>query len=299
MSINLHLLRIFYTVILENGFSNAAKKLFISQPAVSKSVHELENILGFQLIDRFQFKEKQKKQDSLTEEGLVLFEHARAIFTLEQVALEEIKAHQQGKKGKLSIGASTTVAGYWLSPFLSKFSKQYPLVDLCVKVGNTQNISEILIDGGIDIAVVEGCISDKRILVQNWCQEKMEMAVPADFILPKRSKMDFGYLDQCIWLLREAGSGTHNVSLEMIKKLGIVPQNFIELGSNQLIVDAIINGMGISILPERMIKQHVEQGTIKLIDTREYFAMSRPLFILTLEGRPFSRLMQEFYRLLI
>ncbi len=133
---NLHALRVFYTVAKLGSFSGAAEALFISQPAVSKALKELEYQLNIQLIERA----SKGKKLTLSEGGQALFEHARSIFAIEKAAIEDIKSRTGLKRGTLVIGTSTTIASYWLPPYLAKFCAQYPDIKVEVQVANTAQI---------------------------------------------------------------------------------------------------------------------------------------------------------------
>ena len=153
----LHLLRIFTLVAEHMSFSRAAEALYMSQPAVSKSVRELENQLGQPLFERGAGKL------SLTEAGSLLAERGRAILVIERAAEEDMHALAGLLRGILRIGASTTNATYLLPPILADFLRQHPDVDLRLSIQNTLSIVRLLLDYQVDVAVVEGPVDDARI----------------------------------------------------------------------------------------------------------------------------------------
>ncbi len=120
---NLHLLRLFVAVAESGSFSRAAEGLWISQPAVSKGIRELEHQLDLTLIER-----GTGKGFRLTEAGASLLTHARGIFAMERAALDDVRARVGVQRGSLTIGASTTVASYWLPPYVAAFCAAYPAV---------------------------------------------------------------------------------------------------------------------------------------------------------------------------
>ena len=135
---NLHLLRIFHTVGEHASFSRAAEHLGISQPAVSKAVRELESQLETVLLDR------RGKTFRPSESGRALYEYGRSILALEREATETIRAYSSLERGRLTVGASTTIATYWLPPFLVDFHARHPHVELQVISGNTRQIADLL-----------------------------------------------------------------------------------------------------------------------------------------------------------
>src|SRR5512139_2144332 len=126
----LHLLRIFTVVAECMSFSRAAEALFISQPAVSKAVRELENQLGVPLFERGAGKL------SLTEAGTLLAERGRVILAIEQSAEEDLQGLRGLHHGILRIGSSTTIATYLLPPVIAAFLHDHPSIDLRLTIQN-------------------------------------------------------------------------------------------------------------------------------------------------------------------
>jgi DNA-binding transcriptional LysR family regulator len=298
MNINLHLLRIFYTVAEQKSFSRAAGLLFISQPAVSRAVRELEHQLGLPLIERGAGGARPGKGMRLTESGQAMFEHARGIFALERAALEDVRARVGLARGRLVIGASTTIAGYWLHDYTARLVRAHPTAALEVRVGNTQGICEQLIDCAIDVALVEGAVSDARIAAVHWRDDELRIVTRPDSMLAKKRKPGLAQLNAETWLLREAGSGTREFSARMMEQHGIQPQRIIEFGSNEGIVRAVAAGVGIAMMPTQVARELYVLKQIKAVNYPHPGAMIRPLFLLTLRGRPLSPLARAFCTLL-
>lgn len=297
--INLHLLRLFFVVAEQRSFSRAAELLFISQPAVSKAVRELENQLGLPLIERGSAGVRPGKGMQLTESGQAMFEHARGIFALERAALEDVRARIGLKRGRLIVGASTTVAGYWLPEYTARFLREFPSVELEVRVGNTQQISEQLIDCNIDVALVEGVVSDERFVARHWRDDELRIVTCADSLLARKRRPGIESLNAEVWLLRESGSGTREFSERMMKQHAIQPQHIIEFGSNEGIVRAVAAGVGIGLVPTRTARELYKLKEIKAVNYPRSEAFLRPLFQLTLRGRPLSPLARSFCNMLL
>ncbi|HEV8078756.1 MAG TPA: LysR family transcriptional regulator, partial [Marinobacter sp.] len=167
----------------EGSFSGAATVLHISQPAVSQGVRELENQLGLTLIDRIQSRKSQHGQKvQLTAGGSAVFDHARGIFALEKAAEDDIEARVGAQIGNLTLGASTTVAGYWLPAAIAEFARQYPGIKVNVRVANTRVISEWLLNCQLDLAVVEGDVADPRIECRHWRNEGLLLVAGAQWV---------------------------------------------------------------------------------------------------------------------
>ena len=284
---NLHALRVFHTVAHLGSFSQAAETLCISQPAVSKALKELEHQLGMQLIQRA----SRGKKLALTEGGQELFNHARSIFAIEQAALEAVRARTGLKRGALLIGASTTIAGYWLAPYIARFCSQHPLINVEVQVANTAQIEQALLACRIDLTLVEGSANEPHITSQHWQHDPMSIVIPSTH---SPSENIENWLSEQLWLLREPGSGTRQMSFKLLAKQGITVNNNMQLGSNEAIARCVAQGMGVALLPDAVTQDLLLLGRIKTLTTKKNVLMTRPLYQLRYRDRPSSPAAKAF-----
>ncbi|HQT25070.1 MAG TPA: LysR family transcriptional regulator [Burkholderiales bacterium] len=271
---------IFHSVADHRSFSRAAEALYISQPAVSRAVRELEIQVDLPLVER-----GGGKGFRLTESGVALYEHARGIFALERAAMEDIQARVGSQNGRLVLGASTTIAGYRLPAYAAGFIGEHPSVSLEIRVGNTQEISRALVECEIDLALVEGAVEDARIHSAHWKDEALRVF----------TGKESGRLEDEVWLLREPGSGTREASEKMLQRYGIVPRRVIEIGSSEGIARTLASGLGVAMLPELVADELVNLGRIRPVD---FHPVSRPLFLLLLKERPLLPLVKAFIEIL-
>jgi len=293
MVLNLHLTRIFFTVVEQGGFSRAADTLFISQSATSKAVRELESQLDLALIERGGPRSRGVR---LTDAGRALHEHARGIFALERAAVEELNARAGVLLGRLTIGASTTITSYWLPPYIALFSRRYPDVEVRIVVGNTQYIAQGLAEFRLDLALVEGGVSDDRLLAEHWRDEELVLVAARDFA-PDGAAVDRHRLNQQQWLVREVGSGTREVAQRLLLAYGIELDGAIEIGSNEGIARAVAHGLGIAMLPRVVVQDLLELGRLQLLSLPT--PLDRPLYTLTRAGGALSPAAQAFKDLLV
>ncbi|MEW6204634.1 MAG: LysR family transcriptional regulator [Pseudomonadota bacterium] len=283
---NLHLLRIFVCAVEVNSFTKAAEQLGISQPAVSKAVRELESQLDTLLLER------QGKYFKPNEAGQVLFDYGKSLFAMEREASEVLRAFKNLERGRLIVGASTTVASYWLAPYLKKFSDKYPGVDVQVVGANTENVAQLLLDCAVDVALVEGAVNDERIETRLWRTEEM-VAIAPSFENSAR-KRD---LDQQVWILREQGSGSRNVAEQLLMNKGIQTLRTLEMNSNEAIIQAVAAGCGVGIVPKITARDQLALRRVKRFALGSG-KMERPLFRLRLPHRPLSNAALAFEALL-
>lgn len=283
---NLHLLRIFVCAVEENSFTKAADQLGISQPAVSKAVRELESQLDTLLLER------QGKYFKPNEAGQVLFDYGKSLFAMEREASEVLRAFKNLERGRLIVGASTTVASYWLAPYLKKFSDKHPGVDIQVVGANTESVAQLLLDCKVDVALVEGAVHDERIETRLWRTEEMVAIAPSfDSGVRKRE------LEQQVWILREQGSGSRNVAEQLLLNMGIQAQRTLEMNSNEAIIQAVAAGCGVGIVPKITARDQLALRRVKRFALGSG-KMERPLFRLRLPHRPLSNAALAFEALL-
>lgn len=290
MALNLHLLRLFASVAEAGSFSRAAQLLHISQPAVSKGVRELEHQLGLILIERGRASSSRLKGETgirLTEGGAALLTHARGIFAMERTAMEDVRARVGVQRGNLTIGASTTIAGHLLPPFLATFSTQHPAVTLRLVVGNTQWVCDELTECHIDLALVEGPVDDDRIAVVKWKDDPLVIVAPPTAELAmKRARADT--LSAQPWIMREPGSGTRQATEALCKANGIQARPWMELASNAAIARTVASGVGVAMLPRTVVAELLALGTLRQVNFAAQQPLSRPLFLLHLKARPLT-----------
>jgi LysR family transcriptional regulator, transcriptional activator of the cysJI operon len=291
MHLNLHLLRIFFTVAERKSFSRAAEALFVSQPAVSKAVRELEHQLDLPLLERGGAGAKGVR---LTADGAALFDHARGIFALERAATEDLRARVGVKRGRLSVAASTTIAGYWLPSYAAEFFRKFPSIELSIGVGNTQIACQGLIECEFDLALVEGPVDDPRIVATHWRDDRLRIVAHPDAAVARRRKPTLQEVSDQLWLVREPGSGTRDATERMMRQHGISPGRTIQLGSNEGIARAVASGLGIAMLPALVLRELIGLEQIRPVNYPSDLPLRRPLSLLQLKERPASPAVRAF-----
>jgi DNA-binding transcriptional LysR family regulator len=274
--INLHLLRIFVAVVDNGSFSAAARSLGISQPAASKAVRALETDLDTVLLER------QGRGVRPTEPGNLLLGYGHAIFRLEQEAHQAIDAFYGLARGMLTIGASTTIATYWLPPHVMAFKTRYPGLTVRVVSANTRQITTQLLEGQLDVALVEGPVEDPRVSAQNWFEEEMVIighhSCPHTVTEPLHSQR---------WIVREPGSGSRDATERLFRMLGGLRPVMIEFGANEAVVQAVSSAPSYGFVPWVCARDQLELGRVKAVGMG-LAPIRRQLYRLRLANRPVS-----------
>jgi DNA-binding transcriptional LysR family regulator len=269
MSLNLHLLRLFTTVVRTGSFSRAADALHISQPAISKGVRDFELQVGCRLLDRT------PKGVRPTREGKALVQHAEALFAAERAAEDELLSLRNLDSGSLRIGASTTIATYMISDYLGTFHRNYPGIDLHLIIANTRDIADLMRAHDIEIALVEGPVEDDELESHAWRTDVMSLIVDPRHRFAAAERAIDG---------REPGSGSREVVAQALAAEGIEPRRTLEIGSTEAIKQAVAAGLGVAIVSSATISDQVTLGRLKVVPMRD-LQIERTLWQLKVPGR--------------
>lgn len=281
MALNLHHLRIFRRVAELGGFSRAAESLRLSQPAVSKSVRELERQLETSLFDRT------SGAPRLTAAGVALFERARELFAVERLAEEELRTLRGLESGVLRIAASTTVVTYLLPAYLARFHAAHPQVTLRVASANTRDVARALIERRAEIALVEGPVDDDQLEVVPWREDELVIISHPGHPLAARRRVRLANLANESFVVRERGSGTRRVADEALAAHGVYLRIALQLASTEAIKQSVAEGLGLAIVSRAAIADQLALGRVAVIPLRGV-VLARHLSELRLRARPVS-----------
>ncbi len=249
-------LKVFVTVVDQQNFSKAAEELFISQPAVSVHIRNLENELGCKLINRT------SKQLILTQAGEILYRNAKQMLKLYDDAKIQINDLKSGITGTLKIGASFTIGEYILPRVLAEYVEQYPNVNVEVSIANTEEVLQA-VKGGIDLGLVEGQVTLPELKKQSFVEDEMVIIVPVDHHLAKQRVIsNTDILQDQTWILREVGSGTRAFSETLIQDLNLRVKRTYVFSSSQGVKESVITGLGIALVSSFIVHKEVEKGEL-------------------------------------
>ncbi len=287
MTLNLHHLRVFGAVAECGSFTQAAAALRISQPAVSKSVQELERQVALPLLERA------GRSSRLTAAGEALAARARELFSVEASAEEELRALRGLEHGSLRIGASTTIATYLLPPILARFREAHPGVVVRVESANTRAIARRVLERRLDIALVEGPIAHPRLETTAWRDDELVLIAHPDHPLTRRRRVDAADLAGQRLIVRERGSGTREVGARALAELGVTLTVALQLGSTEAVQQGVASGLGIAIVSREAAADLLALGRVAVVRLRGV-VLRRTLCELRLTGRSSSVVARAF-----
>lgn len=258
MSINLHHLRLFSAVVDQGGFTKAAHALHLSQPAISKSLNELERQLHVKLLDR------SGRSVRLTDAGQLLHARARELFGVERAAERELRELRGLKRGVLRVAASTTIATYLLPPVLGRFRMRHPGIHLRITSANTRTVTKLLLESRVDVALVEGPVSRSGIDVKPWVNDELVIIAPPDHPATIRP-ISVHELETLPVLVRERGSGTRAVSERALARHGVRLRNSMRVGGTEAIKQAVAAGLGLAIVSRAAAADQIALGRVAVV----------------------------------
>ncbi len=258
-------LKVFYTVAKRLNFTKAADELCISQPAVTKHIQEIESHFKIKLFDRNGSKIK------LTLAGQTLLKYADQIFALYRNLEFELNSFNQIHKGKLRIGASTTIAQYLLPPILAEFHRRFKNIKISLLINNTEQIEQALQNNEIDFGIIEGHSKNTSFKYTEFVNDEIVLVARFDHPLAKKEKIKVEELIKIPFLLREPGSGTLEVIAHALKPLGIKIsqlQNQMELGSSESIKLYLLHSDCLAFLSVHAISKELQNKEFSIIDIK-------------------------------
>ncbi|OAS89148.1 MULTISPECIES: LysR family transcriptional regulator [Metabacillus] len=256
---NIDSLKTFCLVVDEGSISQAARLSFVSQPAVTRQIRQLENLYGTLLFDRTEGKL------IVTETGKMLYPFAKAIINDFNRSKEVILQATGEYNSNIRVGASLTIGEFLLPNLLGRFKKLTPEINVTLTIKNTPSVLEDLANDVIDIGLVEGIVEDKKFTVTKFADDELILVYPADHPWGEKSEIDINELanERMIW--RESISGTRLIIENALKEHGVLDkiENYMEIGSTQAIKSAVESGLGVSILSRLTVARELELGFLK------------------------------------
>ena len=195
-------LKVFLSVAKNLSFTKASQELFITQPAITKHIRELETTYGIRLFER------QGNRITLTNAGRVMQEHCERILDDYKRLAYEMNLLQNHYAGELRLGASTTIAQYVLPPILGAFIRKFPQVELSLLNGNSREVEEALRQHRIDVGLVEGIYRMPNLKYTPFLQDELVAVVHTRSKLRIPDEISANDLAHIPLVLRERGSGT-------------------------------------------------------------------------------------------
>ena len=259
-------LHVFRTAAKRLSFTKAGEDLFISQPAVTKHIHELERQLNIKLFERSGTRLK------LTQAGTILLKHSEQIFKTYRDLEFEINALMEKQSGTLKLGASTTAAQYILPAALVDFRKKFPDIIINLVIKNSDEILALLQRNEIDLGIIEGHTRDSSVKYREFLKDEIVLVANNNNPLAKNASITLEELKEVPLLLREPGSGTLEVIAHALKDAGISVSDLkveMQFSSSETIKLYMLHSNAMAFLSIHAILKELNNHECSIVDVED------------------------------
>ncbi len=284
-------LKVFYVAAKTLNFTKAASELFISQPAVSKNIQEMEHTVGTPLFERL------GNRLALTKAGSVLYHHAQLIFEQYNLATYEINQVIGKENGSLFIGISTTISQYVIPKILAQFVASYPENEIKVYQYNSKKVEELLIRKEIHLGITEGLTDNRSLKFTPFLKDEIVLVTNAQNTLFQKEDCTLLDLSTIPLVIREEGSGTRDIIEERLKQHGISIHRLrieITLSSTESIKRYLKYSNAAAFVSIHAVNEEINNNELKIIDVLD-FAIDRYFYITHMYGG-LAGLPQKFFK---
>lgn len=289
----LDLLRLFVQVVEEQSFTVVARKLGISQPAVSNQMRALEEKLGAKLLYR------KGKSFALTPEGETVYRHALHLNDEWSDLMREIGGSERVMNGKVHIGASHIPGEYLLPIYIASFRKLYPDIKFKLSIGDSLEMAEKVLAHEVDFAVVGAVFDTEKLTSEFWLQDELGFVISSDPTSSSKQIIDINTLKETSMIVREIGSGHRRALEEALAKCGLDLNDLniaLEVGSTEAVKNSVRAGIGYSFLSKHALEAGETYGLVW--SKVEDFHIERGFYLLTRRNKPLTAIADECYRYL-
>jgi DNA-binding transcriptional LysR family regulator len=288
----LHQLEAFEAVVAYRSFTRAAESLYLTQPAVTRQIAALEAELKTRLFDRL------GRTVQMTAAGEALHRYAEQIVRLAREAQHAVTDIETGVAGRLTVGASNTLATYVLPPLLRRFRESHPRVEIAVHTGASAQVLEMVRRNEADIGLVTAEVSDAAFLVTTLADFETCVVVPPAHPLAARASVGAAELAGYPLILMEAGTNLRTYVDRLLSTAGVAEQVALELDNVEAIKRMVEAELGLSLLPQVAVQREVEAGRLVALPLRDVPRAHRRIALVHRRDKYLSAALRAFMRLL-
>lgn len=284
---NLHHLRIFYTVAQRRSITGAAADLLLSQPAVSLQLKALEKELGLPLFERGGPKLR------LTHAGEVLYRSAVSILSAKEEAERAITELRDGSKGRLILGAGTTGGMYVLPRIVQGYKNLWPETEIVFHIGTTDQVLEKLLQNVLDMAVAGGPIEDRRFAVEHICTDELVLIAAPSHPIASLAKVTLKDLGGLPFIVPEAGSRTRQLVERKLREAGVPLKIAMQLPGTEGVKKAVEARLGIGMVSRFAVEAECFAEALKIVPIQDW-RLTRSMNLVFRSQKYFSPVGERF-----
>lgn len=258
-------LQVFFTVAKQLSFTKAAEQLFMTQPAVTFQVKQLEEHFNARLFER------SHGRIALTPAGRVVMEYAEKILGMSEEMETRVGELTGTISGPLLLGASTTIAEFMLPQVLGEFKARYPQVQTHMTVANSETIENRVADHSLDLGLIESPTHLPHVYIEVVCEDELLLICAPGHKLAKSKSVEPQQIMAESYVSREVGSGTRDFVDNYLRECKVAPEDLnivMELGSPEAIKGVVETGLGVSIVSRATIAKELKLKTLVAVPLR-------------------------------
>jgi len=291
LPISLRQLQVFESVARHMSHSRAAAELFLSQPAVSMQLKQVEQTIGLPMF------EQAGKKLFLTDAGRELLHYARSVLQLMLEMESAFDAMKGLERGRLNISVVST-ANYFMPQLLAKFIQAHPQIQVSLSVANRDSVIRQLSDNVADLAIMGQPPQGTDMRAEPFLQNPLVVIAAPTHPLARTRKIQPPQLAKETFLLREQGSGTRGVVERFFASHHLALPAHMEMDTNEAIKQSVQAGIGIGIISRHGIELELETKRLVILDV-DHFPIVRHWYIVHRKDKRPSTAAQEFERFLL
>ncbi len=250
----IRLIKIFIEVYKVQNITKASQNLHMTQPAVTRAIKEIESYYGVCLFERI------NNKISVTETGKIFYSYAFHIMDTFNEMEKSIR--NWDAFGILRIGASITLGNTYLVDLVSQFNEENPDIKVYCNICNSNDLQQGLITNSLDIALLEGNVNEHEFKTEEIATGGLILVVPQQHPLLNKDKVYIKDIAEYNFISRESKSALRTYLDSIFNIKGITVQPIWESVSTQAIITAVSKNLGISILPQMLVKNDIEKGNV-------------------------------------
>ena len=282
-------LQVFHAVAKHLSFTRAAEALFMTQPAVTFQIKQLEEQYGIRLFER------RHGSISLTPAGELVDSYVQRILAISDEMETRLGEMTGEMRGPLLVGASTTIAEFMLPRILGEFNALYPQVRARLIVGNSESIEGRVAEHALDVGLIEAPAKLSGLTSQICCEDELQVICAPDYPLAAMKSVSPKVLAEYEFISREPGSGTREITDAYFRAHKQAPENLktqMELGSPEALKGVVATGLGFAILSLLAVEADTQLGRLVAIPLKP--PLKRNIYVIHPQDRFQSRLTHTF-----
>ncbi|RLK46961.1 LysR family transcriptional regulator [Alkalispirillum mobile] len=291
MNVTLRQLRVFESVARHLSFTRASEELFLTQPAVSMQIKQLEGQVGLPLFEQL------GKRIYLTEAGRELVGYARRIMRElreAQLVMEEL---QGLNRGRLGVAVATT-ANYFATHLLAAFSRRNPGVSFSLDVTNREGLLRLLMENERDVVIMGQPPEGQELVADAFMANPLVVIASPDHPLTRERDIPPERLQNELFVVRERGSGTRVAMERFFARKGVQLQSEMEMSSNEALKQAVQAGLGLGLVSQHTLAMELSLGCLAILDVQG-FPIQRQWYVVHRAGKRLSPVAAEFRRFVL